>query len=118
MSVIPWGTDVRRRGQSLVTYAHGAGGRICDLPGHYLDMVAEAIIHGHPKYVRRSVRELLVTGKFVRSVHPQLRDLTLAELRAQFADRAKDQYRRRLEMYPNLNRDRARRRRELRYVIR
>lgn len=79
--MIQYGSGRYRRGASLIWYARGAGGRICDLPPKHLDMIAEAIIHAHPKYVTRPVRELLVSGRFIRSQHWQLRGVTLAQLR-------------------------------------
>lgn len=101
MSLIhEYGRGTYVRGASMITYAHGAGGRICDLPPRYLDMVAEAIIHGHPRYVTHAVRELLVSGRFARSRHWQLRNLTLAELRLRASASNHEQWKRRCERHP------------------
>lgn len=97
MREVPYGSDVYRRGASLVEYARGAGGRIDILSGGYLDLLAEAIVHVHPKTVSRRVRELLVSGRFRRSTHPQLRDVSLAELRRRATDQYTRDYARRLE---------------------
>ncbi len=67
----------------VAEYAYGAGGRICDLPPRYLDAVAEAVVRRHPKNLDHRVAELLVNGRWRRSIHPQLRKLTLAEFREQ-----------------------------------
>lgn len=101
MSVIhKYGQGIYMRGASMITYAHGAGGRICDLPPRYLDMVAEAIIYGHPRYVTHAVQELLVSGHFVRSRHRQLRSVTLAELRLRASASNHAQWKRRCERHP------------------
>lgn len=76
-----WGTGVKRRGPGLIEYARGAGGRIDVLPTRYLDMVAEAVVHCHPECITQPMRELLVSGRYRRSQHPQLRDLSVADLR-------------------------------------
>lgn len=71
----------RKRGALMVTYVNGLGGRALDLPSGYLDMAIHAVTHVHPKEVSTPVRELLVSGRFVRSSHRQLSGVTLAELR-------------------------------------
>jgi hypothetical protein len=85
-----YGSGVRNRGSSMVWYARGSGGRFCDLPPYYLDMLAEAVRHVYPKELTRAVRELLVSGRFMRSNHPRLKHTTLEQLRntAYVTDRA------------------------------
>ena len=88
--MLQYGSGRYRRGASLIWYARGMGGRVCDLPPSHLDMIAEAVLYAHPKYVTRPVRELLVSGRYVRSRHWQLRDITVAQLRER---QRKDSYR-------------------------
>lgn len=69
-----------RTTQIVAEYAFGAGGRICDLPPAYLDAIAEAVVRRHPKNLDVKVAVLLVNGHWRRSLHPELRDQTLASL--------------------------------------
>lgn len=112
-----YGSSGKRRGVSIVDYARGAGGRIDALPAVYLDMIAESVLHGHPKYVTRTVRELLVNGRFARSRHPQLRDLSVADLRRIQRERSSRQYLRRLELHPELAPRRRRRSQTVTHLI-
>lgn len=95
MKLEVYGSGHYMRGGSMIAYAAGAGGRVCDLPGHYLDMIAEAVATCHPEYVKPRVRELLVNGEFRRSTHPELIGVTLAELRRRHSDEYRRTYERR-----------------------
>lgn len=112
--IIPvWGSGVHRRGASLIEYARGAGGRVDLLPGRYLDMIAEAVVYAHPRYVCWTTCELLISGRYVRSRHPKLRSLTIAELRADNAARNRRHYLRRRENPEFVEAERARARAKL-----
>lgn len=75
----------RPRTSSVVDYAQGLGGRICDLPPNYLDAVADALVIAHPSSInRRSVIYLLTTDGWRRSRHPLLRGVTPSQVRALF----------------------------------
>ena len=77
---------------TLITYVLGAGGRADTLPARYLDAAADAIVRGHPRYVPYPVRELLVTPGYRTSTHPQLRGLTLEELRRRYRQANRETY--------------------------
>lgn len=79
----------------VAEYAVGAGGRICDLPARYLDAVAEAIIRRHPQSTDVRIVELMLGGRYRRSIHPLLRDVTLAEFRLRRCADSARYYRRR-----------------------
>lgn len=95
MRLETYGSGYYLRGGSMIAYASGAGGRVCDLPANYLDMIAEAVVTCHPEYVKPRVRELLVNGRFRRSEHPELAGVTLAELRRRHSEEYRAQYERR-----------------------
>ena len=96
----PFGTGVRVRGASMIEYAYGAGGRIFDMAPSHLDMLVEAILDMHPARLPDRVCELLVSGRFRRSRHPQLRDLTLTGLRQRNLERSNRLIRRQRELHP------------------
>lgn len=60
---------------TMIDYVQGAGGRISNLPGYMLDAVARAITYVHPKQLTWRVTDQLVSGRFIRSSHPRLRDI-------------------------------------------
>lgn len=60
---------------TMIDYVQGAGGRISNLPGYMLDAVARAITYVHPKQLTWRVTDQLVSGRFIRSSHPRLRDV-------------------------------------------
>lgn len=65
----------------VADYAVGAGGRVCDLPPRYLDAIAESIVRRNPRNMDHRVVELLLGGRFRKSMHPQLVKHTIASFR-------------------------------------
>lgn len=63
---------------AIVTYAVGAGGRIDVLPARYLDVVADAVTRTHPRSLPYVVAKLLASGRYRRSIHPELREASVA----------------------------------------
>jgi len=63
------------RSGAVVDYVQGTGGRISDLPGYMLDAAAKVITYVHPRQLTWRVADQLVSGRFVRSSHPRLRDV-------------------------------------------
>lgn len=61
------------KSDSTVSYVQALGGRIFDLPPHYLDAGAEAIRWAHPRALfRRDLMYALVSDRFARSRHALL----------------------------------------------
>jgi hypothetical protein len=65
-----------RRRYAIVDHAHAMGGRICNLSPSYLDLIADNIRHAVPIHISRDVQQLLVSGRYLRSQHRLLRDVT------------------------------------------
>lgn len=66
----------------ILWYAFGMGGRIFDLPRQYQDAIARTVIIAHPQsFYRRELLYCLVSGRFARSMHPQLVGLNQDEVR-------------------------------------
>lgn len=99
--IYTYGSGIYLRGASLIEFAHGAGGRICDMAPDHLDMVAEAIVHAHPEYLPHCVLELLVSGRYRSSQHRKMQGVTLAVLRRQHHLEAQRDWQRRSQVRKN-----------------
>ena len=81
----------RRRGVELTPaaatdYVSQIGGRLCDMPGPFLDRIADALRDAHPETLPRDLVIALTGQRFARSRHPLLRDLQISEVRMRYRD--------------------------------